>query len=205
MAKRKTFEELLSTEFRWPRKGDTLFTKSIDLQKNASLASDPRTRLILMTEGYKKAADLMVKHAASELSDRDFLAFPIIFNYRQFLELSLKYLLSTYGDHVGVNENWRSHNLVFLWSEVEKILDEFGTDNPDDVAPIVKEIVAEFSKIDPDAYFYRYPVDRGGIPLPLSCDLLDLETLADVINAVAGYFTGCDGYLSHLVDCQPDI
>ena len=129
MAKRKTFEELLSTEFRWPRKGDTLFTKSIDLQKNASLASDPRTRLILMTEGYKKAADLMVKHAASELSDRDFLAFPIIFNYRQFLELSLKYLLSTYGDHVGVNENWRSHNLVFLWSEVEKILDEFGTDN----------------------------------------------------------------------------
>lgn len=202
MAKRKTFEELLNSEFRWPRSGDTPFTRSGDWQRNAYLASDTTTRLVLMMEGYKKAADLMVEQAMSDGADRDFLVFPIIFNYRQFLELSLKYLLSVYGRHVGVAENWQSHDLVLLWSEFETMLRIFGTKDPDEADPIVKEIVAEFAKIDPGSYSYRYPVDRNGNPLPLSHDLLDLSHLADVINAAAGYFSGCDGYLSHLVGCQ---
>lgn len=201
MAKRMTFEEILTTEFRWPRSGDTPFTKSDNWQKNACLASDINTRLVLMTDGYKKAGDLMVSHAVAERGDRDFLVFPIIFNYRQFLELSLKSLLSNYGRHVDVNENWKSHDLALLWSEFEKMLEIFGTPDPDDADPIVKEIVAEFSKIDPGSYSYRYPVDKNGNAIPLNHELLDLENLADVINATAGYFSGCDGYLSHLVDC----
>lgn len=204
MAKRKTFDEILNSEFRWPRSGDTPFTQSGDWQRNAHLASNTATRLVLMMEGYKKAADLMVAQAMSDGADRDFLVFPIIFNYRQFLELSLKYLLSSYGRHVGISENWKSHDLVLLWSEFEKMLEIFGTSDPDEADPIVKEIVAEFAKIDPGSYSYRYPVDRQGNPLPLSHDLLDLANLADVINAAAGYFSGCDGYLSNLVDCQPN-
>ena len=68
------------------------------------------TRLVLMKDGYKTAADLMVEAAASDRLSRDTLVFPIIFNYRQFLELSLKYQLATFGPEVGIKPNWKSHD-----------------------------------------------------------------------------------------------
>ena len=43
---------------------------------------------------YKQGADLMVEKAGGRRRDRDALVYPIIFNYRLFIELSLKYLIS---------------------------------------------------------------------------------------------------------------
>lgn len=90
MAKRKTFEDILNSEFRWPAPGDKPFVVADDPFDNANIANDGFTRLVLMKEGYKSAADLMVQAAASDRQTRDILVFPIIFNYRQFLELTLK-------------------------------------------------------------------------------------------------------------------
>ena len=64
------------------------------------------------------------------------------------------------------------------------------------------EIILEFAKIDPGSYSYRYPVDRNGKPVPAAISDLHLPTLADVMNAVEGYFTGCDGYLDNLLSAS---
>ncbi len=165
---------------------------------NANIADDTSTRLVLMMEGYKKAADLMVKKSVETRSERDFLVFPVIFNYRQFIELSLKYLISHYGSIVDIEPNWKTHDLAILWPEFLRMLDRYGTSDPNEVDPIVGQIIAEFSKIDPKSYSYRYPVDIKGEPIPIKKSDLSLEKLADVMNGVAGYFTGCDGYLSSL-------
>lgn len=198
MAKRKTFEEILNTEFRWPRQGDKPFVVADDPFDNANIADRSFTRLVLMTDGYKKAADLMVEATTNDRYARDTLVFPIIFNYRQFLELSLKYQLATYGRGAGIGPNWKTHDLSTLWSGFLDMLDRYGTEDPDDVDPVVGEIVLEFAKIDPSSYSYRYPVDTKGNPIPVSYSDLHLPTLADVMNAVAGYFSGCDGYLDSL-------
>lgn len=57
----------------------------------------------MMTTGYKMAADLMVAHVARSRHDGDALIFPIVFNYRQFVELLLKYLIATYGHTIGID------------------------------------------------------------------------------------------------------
>lgn len=203
MAKRKSFEEILNTELRWPRQGDRPFVVADDPFDNAEIASDGFARLVLMMDGYKKAADLMVEESTSDRLTRDMLVFPVIFNYRQFLELSLKFHLATYGPSVGIDPNWRSHDLARLWAKFLEMLHEYGTIDPDEVDPVVGEIVLEFAKIDPGSYAYRYPVDRQGNPLPVAYSDLHLPTLADVMNAVAGYFRGCDGYLKSLRDACP--
>ncbi|MBO9501648.1 hypothetical protein [Brevundimonas sp. A19_0] len=64
-------------------------------------------------------------------------------------------------------------------------------------------IVAEFAKVDPGSFSYRYPVDTKGKLIELAHDRLDLGALADVMNAVDGYFSGCDGYLDHLQSAGP--
>ena len=203
MAKRKSFEELLNTKFRWPRQGDRPFVVVDDPLENVNIADDGFTRLVLMMEGYKKAADLMVQASANDSPKRAALVFPIIFNYRQFLELSLKYQLATYGPAVGIRSNWKSHDLATLWTEFLEMLERYGTEDPDEADPVVGEIILEFAKIDPGSYSYRYPVDRLGNPLPVAHGDLHLPTLAEVIEGVAGYFKGCDGYLDHLLGARP--
>lgn len=156
-----------------------------------------------MTEGYKKAADLMVETAANDRFARDTLVFPIIFNYRHFLELSLTCQLANFGPDVGIDPNWTSHDLAKLWADFLAMLDHFGTDDPDEVDPVLEAIILELAKIDPGSYSYRYPVDRKGNAVPVAYSDLHLPTLADVMQGVAGYFKGCDGYLSNLVDAGP--
>ena len=203
MGSTKKFEDILNAEFRWPAQDDKPFVVTDDPFDNANISDDGFARLILMRDGYKLGADLMVKAAAKDRPTRDILVFPIIFNYRQFIELSLKYKLATFGPAVGIAPNWNSHNLAKLWSKFLEILEHYGTADPDEVDPVVGAIILEFAKIDPGSDSYRYPVDQKGKPLPVAYSELHLPTLADVMDAVAGFFSGCDGYLGSLLDAAP--
>lgn len=199
----QTFGEALKTEIRWPTKGDKPFAEAADPLKNALIADDDRTRLVLMTDGYKQAGDLMVRHTLENPGSRDLLVFPIIFNYRHFLELSLKYQLATFGSAVSIEPNWHDHDLEVLAVSFFDMLDRYGTPDPDEADPAVREIILQFAKIDPRSYSHRYPVDRKGNPLPVEQAALDLANLADVMEGVAGYFDGCDGFLDHLCGGAP--
>lgn len=196
MGKRKSFEEILNAQFRWPKQGDKPFVVADEPFDNANIAGDGFTRLVLMMDGYKQAADLMIAASVDDQPTRDVLVFPIIFNYRQFLELALKYQIATYGPTVGIEPVWNTHFLDRLWGRFLEMLERYGTEDPDEADPAVGEIVLEFAKIDPDSYSYRYPVDRRGNPIPVAYTDLHLPTLANVMQGVAGYFTGCDGFLS---------
>lgn len=197
------FSSILTREFRWPKQGDKPFTQSTQWQANAYIDQHGHGRLVMMMTGYKEGADLMVQRTCEDRRLRDSLVFPIIFNYRQFIELSIKYLIATYGHTVGVAANWRTHDLVPLWQAFEKVLLKYGHKFPNDGDQAAAEIVGEFAKVDPGSFSYRYPVDRDGNPIPLSHNELDLTVLSDVMNALDHYFSGCDGYLSDLKDAGP--
>jgi len=203
MSDEQSYESILDREFRWPQRGDTPFTQARRWQDNASIEKHSHGRTVMMMTGYKKAADLMVEHATQDRIDRDALVYPIIFNYRQFIELSLKYLIATYGHTVDVSSNWKTHKLLDLWKTLLEVLEGYGHDDPDGTDPIVAEIVTEFAKVDPDSFSYRYPVDTKGRPIPVAHEELDLVVLADVMEALEGYLTGCDGYLDHLQSAGP--
>jgi hypothetical protein len=191
-------EEAQNSDFRWPKRGDSPFAQAAEPLDNALIAENERTRLVLMTDGYKQAGDLMTRQALKESAARDFLVFPILFAYRHFLELSLKYMLATFGGRVSIEPNWNDHDLVVLAKSFFEMLDRYGTPDPDDADSVIASIIAEFAKIDPRSYSNRYPVDRNGNPLPVTQAALDLANLADVMEGVSGYFTGCDGYLDSL-------
>lgn len=198
MGKRTSFDQILETEFRWPKVGDLPFLVGENDLHNAAMEHEVPVRLHAMVEGYKLGADCMVQQAMADQFNRDTLVYPIVFNYRQFLELSLKQQLFQFGDHVGIEANWNTHDLAPLWRSFEDMLTRYGTPDPDGADEVIAIVVAEFAKIDPNSYSYRYPVDRSGNALPLSIEQLDLAQLRDVMNAAAGYFIGCDGFLSEM-------
>jgi len=130
MTEENAFESILNMEFRWPKAGDRPFTQSQNWQDNAYIEPHGHGRLVMMMTGYKRAADLMVERAIADDVDRSSLVYPIIFNYRQFIELSLKYLIATYGHTVGVDAIWNTHDLSDLWKVLMEVLDGYfsGTD-----------------------------------------------------------------------------
>lgn len=196
------FTAILMQRFRYPAKGDKLFKPSSKWMGDATIAAHGFSRLVLMTEGYKKGADRLVWQAMEERPVRDFLVYPIVYCYRHFVELSLKYTVATYGPSVGIKPSWTTHDLNKLWANVNDVLDGFGVDR-DEARAAVGACIREFSKVDALSTAFRYPTDKTGSAVPLAFDRLDLDQLRDVMDGMSGYFTGLDGYLSSLKDAGP--
>lgn len=204
MARRMTIEikgkcdflSILDLDFRWPTEGDAPFTQSDKCSQNIRISQCRQNRLIMMMVGYKKAADLLVAEVEKDQRNGASLVFPIVFNYRQFLELWLKYLIDTYGDTEGVAAEWSTHDIKELWERFRKILDSYELYN-DDTDGVVEKILLDFARVDPKSFSYRYPVDKKGKMVALAQEQIDLQNLADVMNGLEGYFYGCDGYLTN--------
>ncbi|HMK50182.1 MAG TPA: hypothetical protein VK435_09020, partial [Thermodesulfovibrionales bacterium] len=75
-----------------PSADDKLFQSADDWWHNACLnyMHDSWPAYII---GYKKAADILVRHIKQKRRSQDTLVYPIIFLYRQYLELAIKNLI----------------------------------------------------------------------------------------------------------------
>ena len=204
MSKDDTFGEFLNEEIRWPRPGDDPFAPSYGWA-SVTIPENEIPRFWMILAGYEEAAKHLVDIALEDRRERESLIFPILFLYRHYLELQLKYFISTYGHHAGVEPDWNNHDLSTLWHRFKEIYDEFGgkEGDPDDAYSTVKKIVAQFAKMDPRSFSYRYPCDKKGRKVPIAYNNLDMETLKDVMNGVSGFFSGCDGYFDSLDSAGP--
>lgn len=77
------------------------------------------------------------------------------------------------------------------------MLEEYGTEDPDEADEVIVAIIGEFAKIDPGSFSMRYPADRKGAALPVTHSRLHLPSLKETMEKVANFFDGCDGYLSN--------
>ena len=204
MSENDTFAEILNQEIRWPLLGDNPFVPSDGLT-SVTIPENELPRFYMMLIGYEEAANHLVDIALENRHRREALIFPILFLYRHYIELQLKYFISTYGRHAGIEPVWKTHDLTILWRRFKEILDEFvGEDQgPDDADTTVENIVAQFAKMDPRSFSYRYPCDKKGRPVPIAYNNLDLETLKDVMDGLSAYFGGCEGYFDNLVSAEP--
>lgn len=110
--------------------------------------------------GYKSAADYLVDIAVQN-GQQDMLIFPIMFNYRQYIELVLKYILrqlQSENDYVNTIQNY-SHNIKGLLNLILNLLKiNLAQSNVD----IIVGVVDFFDKYDPHSFNYRFPLDKKG-------------------------------------------
>ncbi len=91
----------------------------------------------------------------------DLYVFPVIFCYRQFIELSLKNICKLKMQETAYIQFIRnaSHNLQKIWQEAEKHLIEFNITEQDQI-DFLKKVVDDFDMIDPTSFDFRYPQDK---------------------------------------------
>jgi hypothetical protein len=154
-------------------------------------------------KGYQKAADLAVDHVVAADSDQDYLVFPIVYCYRQYLELRTKGLLVNAGllldREVPEEKVLGRHLLRPVWAELAPLLHEvFG---PDPQIGLNGNRIAEFDALDPASMAFRYATDKKGrLSLPGDLYWLSLTNLRSTIEKMASSLDGWDMGLDYYLE-----
>lgn len=184
-----------------PRKGDQLFRSDVDWWHNAVL-SNLDSGWALYAEGYKIAADVLVERVKHDRSEADFLVFPIVFLYRQYLELRLKEIIRDGSRLLDSPQRLpKDHRLDKLWSKCRRILEQVWPEGPAEHLDAVEECIHEFSRVDPTSTAFRYPTDADGKPSLPGSRHINLRNLSEVMARIGtlldGASIGLSVYLDH--------
>lgn len=78
------------------------------------------------TEGYRRAADILIGHIDASGQDQDFLVYPVLFLYRHHIELLIKQIiglaLALAEDPSKHQYKKDNHNLNTLWPLAQKLI-----------------------------------------------------------------------------------
>lgn len=199
--------------YEMPKQGDTFFMPDSGGEK--TYASINRVRGLnhdhahfLISEGYREASKILLGNIM-ESEQRDWLAidsliYPILFNFRHYLEITIKattrnYYIMTPGgfcDDVGFMSE---HSLVKLWMALKPHLHEsyghesYGESTPErETIEAAQALLQEFDRYDAGSYTFRYPYAKGkahetlkyAVP-PLT---INLDNLRDMFEKCIYYF-----------------
>ncbi|MGF7049101.1 hypothetical protein J2T13_003609 [Paenibacillus sp. DS2015] len=180
----------------YPKNGEKLFKETNDYQDFAHQDRDEASFYSYL-KGYKEVSDIAVDFVV-ESKDMYILGyhqFPIVFNYRQFLELSLKALYYDYSNETIEVKRTKlkrfSHNLQSVWDEIEPML--LGkNESLSNMMGAVKSYVAQFQSKDGGSINFRYPLNRQLEPVFTRQQRIDLVNLKKRMNELGNFFTAMD-------------
>lgn len=183
----------------YPEKDDTLFKGDLDIALNADI-SHWNKDFHGYAKGYKDAADLIVHgviNGSRELTLQvSYLVFPVVFLYRQYLELRLKEIIL-----IGNRRNNRSdgfpkhHRIDELWSHAKPHIEAASSEISYDVLEAVENCIKEFSGLDPDGMAFRYPIDREGkFHLP-EWTVINLRHLGETMQKIGNFLDDHSEYI----------
>jgi hypothetical protein len=193
-------------EFPLPRKGDQLFASGEDWYHNACINYMPLDwQWDSYAEGYKLAADILVGHVMETQADQDDLVYPIVFLYRQYLELRLKELILVSGRLLDRDQTVPPHHdLLGLWRRVRPNLETVWPQETEHLDAI-EEKIKEFCKADAGSFAFRYPVDRGGKPALPDIHHINLRQLKEVISGVSTILEGSSIGMGEYLDAKNEM
>jgi hypothetical protein len=198
---RKRHDELmpdLEDELPWPQAGDRLFAEAPDWWMNATVNWGGS---LIYAVGYRAAADALVEKVAETHTEQDSLVYPIVFCYRQYLELILKDVLITARRYFEVRkpapekEPLNKHALGPLWDELCPLLERRWPEGGGDHAN-VKSVIAQLDAVDRMSFAFRYPTTKKGEQsLPRDMQRINLRNLADVVARIGTFLEATNDML----------
>jgi hypothetical protein len=146
----------------------------------------------LYSMGYLRAGDVMVDYILEKGCYMDSLVYPILFNYRQYIELRLKEII--WSGRMLLDQEGRfplSHNIANLWTIAKQLMDLTwkGADKPEEYI-LIDAVMADFVEVDAASDAFRYPRNRDGEMHLKGIERLDTPHIKEVIGKVARFLDG---------------
>lgn len=157
-------------------------------------------------EGYKVAArELTADFSDRLVHEKDALVFPIIFLYRQYIELTLKDLIRELDNKLSYTRDDKiltQHKLLPLWDAAIKQYNLFLTEENITLIFTSKSnkeriIVNQFNQIDEDSFSFRYASDKNGNECLEGVKYISVNNFKNKIEQVVAYLEQMIETLSH--------
>jgi hypothetical protein len=178
----------------WPSLSNKAFVE-VHSFRGAWTAKRTDERLYRMIRGFHDAGDVIVAESEAEPHRSLNLLYPAIFNYRQSLELHLKYLLMAYGPSAGEAPDFRYHGLRNLWAKCKRVILFFVSDlkPPDKIGfEAAEALIGEFHAVDPGSDAFRFAHDTNGKAIKLAISEIDLSNLRKVVGSLHNFLECVD-------------
>lgn len=191
-------------EIPWPRAGDRLFLQDDNwMDACVGWSSDQWHGY---AEGYRRAANILVRHVTETQREQDYLIYPIVFLYRQSIEVSLKYLLVTGSELLAREQsNTNHHRLVPLWQQCRPMIEEVWPTGPKQDLDAVTDILLQFEKKDPVSTVFRYPVNTKGDASLEASERINILNFAEVANRVFTLLESCITAFRQYLEYQSEM
>ena len=156
--------------------------------------------------GYKKAADILVDYIKENRRSQDTLVYPILFLYRQYLELAIKNIINKGRQLQDIRGAMPTgHKIHDLWKICENLLTDVA---PGDSVEEIKEInrlISEFCAVDPKATAFRYPEDKDGTPSLSGIKHINIRNVYDVIEKISVILEGAEMMISEYINAKAEM
>ncbi|HEY4759318.1 MAG TPA: hypothetical protein VIH42_01930 [Thermoguttaceae bacterium] len=187
------------------REAPKLFGPREDWQHNACI-NYAQDSWDLYAMGYKEAGNILVENIKVTQSHQDMLVYPIIYLYRQYLELRLKIILR--DSRILLDENvdiQMTHNLNDLWGDTRKLIRIIF--KGDDITPlnVVGKIIIEFNSMDPESMAFRYPVDKNGENLLPDIKHINIVQFQERFSEVVDLMEGVTGAVAEYISYKAEM
>ena len=126
---------------------------------------------------FKEAGDILVEHSKSVMAD--YMVYSVMFNYMQYLELTLKNILSKNNEKIPF-----THDINDLWNNTKPVIKNIL--NQDEVA-IIDSIIKSIFPQNSTSMDFRYETDKQGkdnIPNNYTLDLYVVKIWIDVFDTI---------------------
>ncbi|CAH6385734.1 hypothetical protein [Pantoea agglomerans] len=161
------------------------------------------------TEGYRRAADILIRHIDETARDQDFLVYPVVFLYRHHIELQIKQVTGVarqlLRDYAPRGSEKVTHNLNSLWEVARKLLLEADdTLGPSDFSR-VSAVVRALNEADLRATGFRYArTIEGGRSLE-GIHYINTRLFGEQMAAASDDLDAIDNGLRYLLDLDNEM
>lgn len=189
-----------------PNNTDSIFKEEVSHDYGAWL-KNPANKFFLYSEGYKEAGKRIWEFCIDNTFYSKTLIYPLVFNYRHFLELRLKELIILGYKYLATEKDFSDeHSLIKLWNSYRhEILPKIEVIEKD-ILDNVERILNQFNSEDPQSVSFRYPVTRGpNRKESLNRDTIDLNNFKKVIDKLIFFFDWQWEMISHYEDLKAEM
>ena len=162
-------------------------------------------------DGYKESADLLVETAIASQDIRmlDTFVYPILFSYRQYLELEMEWLVLTYSrlDREEKRQFIRSanHDLLSTWNRLKPFLLEDVDEKEVQDVRNVESYIKQFNELDESSFTFRYPIGKDLDRLVTKEHRIDLKVLKRRMQELSCFFNGVEGFLDQKQEYENEL
>jgi hypothetical protein len=192
----------------FPEIGDQLFTTESYLRYNAQITyTQSDDSLYRYVSGYKEAAHRLVQSLIEDDRHIDLVIFPMVFLYRQYLELRFKQLLREGNRLLDRTFHLpKHHRLDNLWYDCKSLLKQIEPSITDREVAGLEACIIEFSTIDPISMAFRYHVDTHDNPsLPPDLKYINIHNLAQVMAKIDSFLDAAYMTISVSLDQKQEM